>query len=344
MASNSIARPYRVKDIAGQKFNRLTALRFVGVKPSGEALWECSCDCGSIKITTGTALRKGESRSCGCLLKDSAKRAGLAKVKNIAGQKFGTLTAIECIGRKAKGRGHYWRCQCECGKVTEVSGSNLRSGAVASCGCVANKATSLRNRTHGHTEGDRPTRVYRIWQCMLTRCYNPDRANWQDYGGRGIKVCDRWRESFENFYADMGEPPTPKHTLDRYPDNGGDYGPNNCRWATMSQQARNRRSTRMIEYQGRTMAISDWADEYGIKLACLTGRLNNGWDIEKALTTPVGSTRARMLTFRGESKSLSEWSRLTGIRIATIHQRLGRGWSTEKALTTPTLSDRLPIS
>ena len=336
MASNSIARPYRVKDIAGQKFGSLTALEFAGINSDGKALWDCQCDCGQSKTITGKSLRTGQTKSCGCT-------RGESKVKDMSGQTFGALTVLSRIGHKTKSRSHYWECQCICGNVTEVSGSNLRSGAVASCGCVARQATSIRNQTHGHTAGAGATRVYRIWSCMLTRCYNPDRASWQDYGGRGIKVCDRWRESFENFYADMGEPPTPRHTLDRYPDNGGDYSPDNCRWATMSQQARNRRSTRMIEYQGRTMAISDWADEYGIKLACLTGRLNNGWDIEKALTTPVGSTRARMLTFRGESKSLSEWSRLTGIRIATIHQRLDRGWPIEKALTTPTLSDRIPI-
>jgi hypothetical protein len=121
---------------------------------------------------------------------------------------------------------------------------------------------------------------------MLTRCYNPDRDFWHLYGGKGIKVCDRWFRSFENFLTDMGEAPNGL-TLDRI-DSNGDYEPSNCRWATWSRQARNRSTTRMLTWDGRTQAASDWADETGIPLGTLLSRIDRyGWDLDKAFTEPV---------------------------------------------------------
>jgi hypothetical protein len=286
MATDSIALPRQVKDIAGKSFGRVTALHYVGsnLRGSEGAYWDCVCECGTkMPSTFGGDLRRGRVKSCGCLLKDSAKAAGLKKVKDEIGNKYGKLTVVKALGKKyEKGRSHYWGCDCDCGGYTEASGSNLRSGLVSSCGCVFQDGTTT---THGESRLGKVTREYRIWRDMISRCTNPKRNNYHLYGGRGITVCDRWRNSYEAFLEDMGRAPSKKHTLDRNENDKG-YSPGNCSWETMSRQARNRRSTRMLTFQGRTMAASDWADELDIPLSRILGRLKNGWSVEKALTAP----------------------------------------------------------
>jgi hypothetical protein len=292
MANNSIALPRMVKDIAGHKFGKLTAVQYVGsnLRGSEGAYWDCVCDCGKeVKAAFGGDLRRGGVKSCGCLGPESSKKAGLNKVKDETGNKYGRLLVIEHIGKKSKNRAHYWKCLCDCGNYSEVSGSNLRSGAVASCGCVSQEGLTA---THGEGTLRNITREYRIWRDMKSRCYNPKRNNYHLYGGRGITVCDRWRNSYEAFLKDMGRAPSPKHTLDRT-DNSKGYSPDNCTWETMSRQARNRRSTRMLTYDGRTMAASDWADEMGISLGLILGRLSLGWSVERTLTEPKHNARRR---------------------------------------------------
>jgi hypothetical protein len=120
---------------------------------------------------------------------------------------------------------------------------------------------------------------------MKSRCYNPRNNRYYRYGARGIQVCDRWLHSFENFLADMGPRPSPKHSIDRI-DNDKDYCPENCKWSTAREQARNRSSCRYLEHNGRRMLISDWAAELGVNRALLTKRLKRGWSVEQTLTTP----------------------------------------------------------
>lgn len=287
MALSSIAPSQQVKNIAGEKFSRLTVLSYVGsnLRGSEGAYWDCVCDCGAkVSAAFGGDLRRGSVKSCGCLLKDSARLAAHKRVKDELGNRYGRLTVVKPLGKKySKGRAHYWECLCDCGTRTEVSGSNLRTGAVASCGCVAQDGLAA---THGESRFGKVTREYRIWRDMISRCTNPNRNNYHLYGGRGITVCDRWRSSYEAFLEDMGRAPSMKHTLDRN-DNSKGYAPDNCSWETMSRQARNRRSTRMLTFQGRTMAASDWADELGIPLSRILGRLSLGWSVEKTLTSPL---------------------------------------------------------
>lgn len=135
---------------------------------------------------------------------------------------------------------------------------------------------------HGRTGAS----VYKIWQAMIRRCCNPKDSGFQNYGGRGIRVCERWRFSFEAFLEDMGERPSPKHSIDRI-DNDGDYEPSNCEWQTRKRQSRNRRSTRYFTINGLTKSFADWCDEYEIKRAVVDCRLRRGWIIEEALTTPL---------------------------------------------------------
>ena len=131
---------------------------------------------------------------------------------------------------------------------------------------------------HGQTK----TRLFSIWSCMIDRCRNQRNIAYKRYGGRGIKVCERWK-SFVSFKADMGEPPTSEHQLDRFPNNNGNYEPGNCRWATAKEQANNRRSSKLLMYSGRVQTMRQWCDELGLKYSTVTMRLwKYGWTIEQA--------------------------------------------------------------
>src|SRR5690606_6056327 len=128
---------------------------------------------------------------------------------------------------------------------------------------------------------------YRAWQHMRERCSNPRVHNYHRYGGRGIKVCDRWANSFENFLADMGPRPSPEHSLDRYPNPDGDYEPGNCRWATPEQQTRNRRTNKILSFKGREQTLTDWCQELDLEPSIVSTRLRRGWTVERALNTPT---------------------------------------------------------
>lgn len=156
----------------------------------------------------------------------------------LQGRQFGRLTVLNFAGSDGLSK---WRCRCDCGTVLTVIGRNLVSGCSTSCGCLQLEMITKVNRKHG--ESIPCTREYAAWLSMKTRCTNSRFPRFKDWGGRGIKVCTRWRESFSNFLADMGRKPSPKHSMDRI-NNDGDYTPNNCRWATASQQARNCRPKR----------------------------------------------------------------------------------------------------
>lgn len=177
---------------------------------------------------------------------------------------------------------------------------------------------------------------YRSWLAMRQRCSNRRTVGWAVYGGRGIRVCDRWQHSFAAFLQDMGPKPTAAHSIDRR-DPDGDYAPDNCRWATKLTQARNCRSNRYVTFAGRTLCVSEWAEVTGLSANLIRARLNLGWSASKTLTTPHNAVRhdQRVLTLQGRTATVKEWAAIFDVNYTTILSRLDRGWGVEDAVTTP---------
>jgi len=174
----------------------------------------------------------------------------------VIGKKFGRLTLLNT---SIVGKYRYGNFICDCGINTNKIYSHVKNGFTTSCGCFQKEGAALRTKTHGMTE----TSEFNSWQAMISRCYNKNNHKYKDYGGRGISVCDRWLNSFENFFNDMGLKPTLKHSIDRFPNNDGNYEPSNCRWGTFKEQAGNTRRNNWIEYNGENKILQDWANELG---------------------------------------------------------------------------------
>lgn len=173
-------------------------------------------------------------------------------------------------------------CRCDCGNADIFNLANLRNGHAKCCGCLRVDAPKTANRTHGGRH--RPE--YRIWSHMKYRCENPKCERFPHYGGRGITVCDRWRNDFSAFFEDMGPRPSNKHSIDRI-DNDGNYEPGNCRWLLTKAQGRNQRTNRHITVRGKTRTLAEWSQRSGIGAATIHRRLKAGWTAEKAVRTPV---------------------------------------------------------
>ncbi len=195
--------------------------------------------------------------------------------KEMTGKRVGRWTVLRRAGCTPK-RGFNWLCRCACGTEKIVSGGTLRQRTSRSCGCLQREAVTK----HGMAG----TPIYKVWRGMFDRCVNPNDASFARYGGRGIKVCQRWL-NFEKFLADVGVP-FEGQSIDRI-DNDGNYEPNNVRWETRSGQARNRCSSLIIEYCGNAKTVAQWATDLDIPYRVLWDRLQRGgWSPERAFTTP----------------------------------------------------------
>lgn len=255
-------------NLEGQRFGRLTAISMASGRRDGRLLWNCICDCGTSALATSAALRGGHTRSCGCL------RRELSAVKRRAmiGRRFSRWTVISEIEAdiysypdRTTHRQRRFMCQCDCGTRRSVQMGNLVNGTSKSCGCWNRETASSRNTTHGETRNGRTSTEYRIWLGMNGRCNQVGSVSYADYGGRGIKVCDRWSD-FSAFLSDMGRRPSPDHSIDRI-DVNGNYEPGNCRWATRIQQARNKRKFSAVEKLVRKVSNFNCIERWRLRAA-----------------------------------------------------------------------------
>jgi len=206
--------------------------------------------------------------------------------ESLVGRKFGIVEVISFAGiEKYKS---IWKCRCACGKVILCRGNNLKTGGTKSCGCIRIKSVIRRNTKHGKAKRKSKSAAYISWVGMKTRSTNPNCTGAKNYFLRGIKMDPRWN-SFECFYADMGDPPDSGYSLDRIDVNQG-YSVNNCRWANRVTQNNNRRDNRRLEYDGRYWTITELANHVGMSRKLLSHRLYLGWDLERATTEPNART------------------------------------------------------
>lgn len=215
----------------------------------------------------------------------------MSRIYNLHGQEFGYLKVVGIAEQRPEHWGQLaWLCRCRCGNTKEVTSRNLRAGRTKSCGCARVELVAEKNIKHGKAANGKLDQVYRVWIEMKQRCYNHKNKRYEQYGGRGIKVCGRWLNSFENFAADMGPRPgsgkqgcRSEYSIDRR-ENDGDYEPGNCYWATRSQQAGNKSTTPLLSHNGKTMSVRSWSKEIGVSYKTLVRRLAANLSIAEALT------------------------------------------------------------
>ena len=197
----------------------------------------------------------------------------MPKIIDLTDQKFGRLTAVS-VSVGSDGR-NAWICRCDCGNEKTVPAIRLRTGKTQSCGCLRAESARATAAARSMDSARRKDPLYHRWASMIQRCHNVINPHFENYGARGIVVCDSWRQNFSNFLADMGQPPSSAHTIERI-DNDGAYTPDNCRWALRSEQLRNQRRSIIIEIDGRRQHAKEWAKEFGISYQVITNRFRAG--------------------------------------------------------------------
>lgn len=206
-------------------------------------------------------------------------------MEDLTGKRFGRLTVKQSDGiieYKCGTKKEKWLCKCDCGREVSVLSSDLKTGHTKSCGCLQKEDIAKRSVTHGKSK----TRLYSIWNGIKNRCYNQNQRSYQHYGARGITMCPEWKDNFDTFYIwAMCNGYKEGLSIDRIDVNKG-YFPGNCRFANSFAQALNRTDNRFITYNKKTQTLKEWADEVGLAYSCLLWRIDNGWDIGKALYTP----------------------------------------------------------
>lgn len=250
------------------------------------------------------------------------------KAKDLTGQKFGMLTAIKRVEDKVSSTGkHYvmWLCKCDCGNDKVVARSALTKGETRSCGCIK-----------GENHGMSNSKIYDVWIDMKKRCYDPQRDDYKNYGGRGVEICNEWKNSFTTFYNwALTSGYDDALTIERI-DVNGNYEPSNCTWATRKEQANNKRNNHFLTFDGKTQTVAQWSNELGINENTIFNRINRGLTDEEVLTITKGCGSKRGKTYQGKTMTLRQWSEYTGIPYRILCRRVWeQHWDLEKALTTP---------
>lgn len=268
--------------VIGKTFGELACLR-----RAGDYKWECLCACGTTVYRNAFALLGGKSKCCGCKI---SQRASERTRPSLAGQQYGRWTVLHWS--HLDNGASYWTCRCSCGTVSKIPAANLKRGLSKSCGCLARNAHVARalaapprvpkdKKPRAPKQPRRPE--YGVWHHMLRRCSESSNKSYANYGGRGIRVCERWGK-FAAFIADMG--PRPPHmTLERI-DVNGNYEPSNCRWATMLEQGANKRNNLVATIDGVTRHVAEWARVSGLNRRTIEARVHRGW-VGPAIISPV---------------------------------------------------------
>lgn len=206
------------------------------------------------------------------------------------GHRFGKLRVLAVA--KSNGLRSRLLCWCDCGSKHVAFTSSIKTGTTKSCGCIRRKRAGDLTRTHGHAYlNGKPTKEYTAWRAMKSRCNLPGDISYRNYGGRGIRVCEEWQDSFETFLRDVGAAPSRFHSIDRI-DHNGHYGPDNTRWATQKEQCNNKRNNTMLTHDGVTLTATEWAQRVGFGgPEPIYNRLADGWSVERALLTPIRHKR-----------------------------------------------------
>ncbi len=198
-----------------------------------------------------------------------------------SGDKYGRFKILQEIFEP--GRYRKFQCECSCGVIKIVQLDTLRLGKVISCGCYRSENFKKINLRHGYSKRSKRSKIYQVWHSMKQRCQNPKNKSYPRYGGRGIEVCERWQK-FINFVEDMKEPQHGQ-SLERI-DNARGYSKENCKWATVWEQAANKRNNRLLTYGGKTQMLAQWGRETGIARDTLSSRIKKGWTPSQVINTP----------------------------------------------------------
>ena len=277
-------------DLTGRKFGRLYVVcKGQGRRTSGgayKATWLCRCDCGKEIEVDAQKLRKGHTTSCGCLKHENKG----PRFENLVGKRFGRLTVIRFIPHEERTtRAYDWWCRCDCGNEVRANANKLKNGLQQSCGCLKEEKKydiGDVNRKYKHTN----KRLYGVYSRMIGRCTDPSDKRWDEYGGRGIRVCPEWLgeygyDAFAEWAFQSGYNKDAKQgecTLDRT-DVNGDYSPENCRWISNLAQQNNRRYHILAEYNGKTYTAAELSRMFNIPYTTMLNAIKSGKSIEKFL-------------------------------------------------------------
>lgn len=202
------------------------------------------------------------------------------------GDRFGRWTVLS-LSERRQNRCCVYNCRCDCGTEREVKSQSLKSGRSRSCGCLNLELLKKRSWEFGPTKR---RREYNIWRGIRQRCLDPNNPSFENYGGRGIKICREWLESFETFCTDMGQAPSGRHSVGRI-DNNGDYCKENCRWETFDQQCNNSRWNVFLTHNNKTQTIAQWTKELSLPRGVISSRLRSGWPVDRALSAKVNKNK-----------------------------------------------------